>query len=172
MERSQSIHLTSGLSLPLVMLPATDGSRISLATLSGRSLVAVYPWTGRPGVLNPPGWDDIPGAHGSTPELEGFRDVFETISQTGTRLFGLSNQTTAYQREMALRLELLFPILSDAEGAFARALHLPSFKAGGDIYLKRLTFAVLDGRTEHVFCPVHDPKTHAAEVVEWLTAQG
>ena len=171
METSTPIHLTPGLSLPLVMLPATDGSRISPATLSGRSLVAVYPCTGRPGVPNPPGWDDIPGAHGSTPELEGFRDVFEAISQTGTRLFGLSSQTTAYQREMALRLELPFPILSDAEGAFAHALHLPSFKAGGDSYLKRLTFAVLDGRTEHVFYPVHDPETHAAEVVDWLTAQ-
>lgn len=171
MERSAPIHLTPGICLPLVALPATDGSAIVLATLSGRSLVAVYPWTGRPGVPNPPDWDDMPGAHGSTPELEGFRDIFEAISQTGTRLFGLSNQTTAYQREMALRLELPFPILSDAEGAFARALRLPSFKAGGDSYVKRLTFAVLDGRTEHVFYPVRDPETHAAEVLDWLTEQ-
>ncbi|ODR99021.1 hypothetical protein AUC68_07695 [Methyloceanibacter methanicus] len=71
---------------------------------------------------------------------------------------------------MALRLGLPFPILSDAEGAMARALRLPTFLAGGDSYLKRLTFVVLDGRTEHVFYPVRDPETHPVEVADWLRA--
>ena len=166
------LKLTPGFSLPPMALPATDGSEISLGTLPGRSVVAVYPWTGRPGFPDPPSWDDIPGAHGSTPELEGFRDVFERISKIGARLFGLSGQTTDYQREMALRLELSFPILSDAAGALAHALHLPSFDAGGDSYLKRLTFVVKDGRTEHVFYPVCDPESHASHVVDWLEEQG
>lgn len=172
MEPRRPLTLTPGLPLPAVTLPATDGAEICLATLSGRSIVAVYPWTGRPGIPDPPGWDDIPGAHGSTPELEGFRDLFEAISLTGTRLFGLSGQITAFQREMALRLELPFPILSDADGAMMRALHLPTFAAGPDSYLKRLTFVVLDGRTEHVFYPVSDPEAHPADVVGWLTAHG
>jgi peroxiredoxin len=65
-------HLTLGTNVPPVALPATDGTAVNLAALQGRSVVIVYPWTGRPGRPNPPDWDLIPGAHGSTPELEGF----------------------------------------------------------------------------------------------------
>ena len=66
--------LAPGARLPPLALPATDGGMIDIAALPGRSLVMVYPWTGRPGRPNPPNWDEIQGAHGSTPELEGFRD--------------------------------------------------------------------------------------------------
>ena len=165
------VHLTPGLSLPVVTLPVTDGSDICLATLKGRSIVAIYPWTGRPGLPNPPGWDDIPGAHGSTPELESFRDLFEPISQSGSRLFALSGQSTSFQREMALRLGLPFPILSDAQGAMAAALQLPTFEAGGDNYLRRISFIVSDGRVEHVFYAIDDPESHPAQVVEWLKSR-
>ncbi|MEM7192660.1 MAG: peroxiredoxin [Pseudomonadota bacterium] len=168
MEAQLPSHLIPGFSLPEISLPATDGSYICLATLSGRSIVAIYPWTGRPGHPNPPGWDDIPGAHGSTPELIGLQDHLRQISKTGTRLYGLSGQATDYLREMALRLGLQFPILSDADGTFRSALHLPVFAAGADTYLKRLTFVVLAGRIEHVFYPVDDPAQHATEIVNWL----
>ena len=47
---------------------------MSICRASRPKLMIVYPWTGRPGHPNPPDWDVIPGAHGSTPELEGFRD--------------------------------------------------------------------------------------------------
>ncbi len=67
-------HLQPGTRLPPFALPATDGRQVDLAALAGKTLLIVYPWTGRPGHPNPPDWDAIPGAHGSTPELEGFRD--------------------------------------------------------------------------------------------------
>lgn len=163
-------HLTPGLKLPPASLLATDGTHICAAALPGRSVIAVYPWTGRPGLPDPVGWDDIPGAHGSTPELEGFRSLFQSFLQHDTRLFGLSGQDTDHQREAVERLRLPFSILSDAEGAFARALRLPSFAAGGGIYLMRLTLLVRDGNIERVFYPVLDPHRHAAEVLEWLQA--
>src|SRR5262249_16044962 len=100
------------------------------STLPVRSVVAIYPWTGRPGHPNPPNWDIIPGAHGSTPELEGFPDLFDEFAKRGIAIYGLSNQTTEYQREMAERLGLPFPILSDTEGRFAAALALPTFATG------------------------------------------
>jgi peroxiredoxin len=136
--------------------------------LPGRSIVIVYPWTGRPGHPNPPNWDDIPGAHGSTPELEAFRDLAGEFARLDVRLFGLSRQTTDWQHEMATRLRLPFPMLSDAEGRFAAALSLPSFTAGGEIYLKRLTLILSSGTIEHVFFPVLDPASHAGEVLQWL----
>jgi peroxiredoxin len=151
-----------------VTLPATDGPNICLADLRGRAVLFVYPWTGRPGQPNPPRWDDIPGAHGSTPEIEGFVDRAGAFAALGVALYGLSGQTTDYQREMARRLKVPFPILSDAGGRAARALSLPTFETGNEIYLERLTFVIADGCFEHLFYPVPDPAQHAQEVWLWL----
>ena len=117
-----AFRLAPGTKVPPVTLPATDGTAVDLAALQGRSVVVVYPWTGRPGIPNPPDWDRIPGAHGSTPELEGFRDRHSEFMRLGVRICGLSRQSTDYQCEMATRLRLPFVILSDAEGTFAGAL--------------------------------------------------
>jgi peroxiredoxin len=162
------MSLEPGAMLPTLSLPGTDGSEVDLAALTGRSVVLVYPWTGRPGEPNPPNWDDIQGAHGSTPELEGFRDHHAAFVRLGVKLFGLSRQTTEYQRELVARLALPFPILSDRDGRFASALRLPSFSTGGEAYLARLTLVVADGLIGRVFHPVPDPAGHAAEVLRML----
>jgi peroxiredoxin len=83
-------------------------------------------------------------------------------------VYGLSTQTTAYQREMAERLHLPFEVLSDAEFAFVEALRLPTFEAGGMRLVKRLTLIVRDGRVEHVFYPVFPPDQSAEQVIDWL----
>jgi peroxiredoxin len=160
-------HLEPGLVLPRVSLPATTGGEICVADAPGTSVLIIYPWTGRPGVPNPPNWDDIEGAHGSTPELEGFRDLAGEFAALKVGLFGLSRQSTEWQREMAARLRLPFPILSDAEGRFASALSLSSFATGGEVYLKRLTLVVSSGMIETMFSPVPDPASHAGEVLRW-----
>jgi len=87
--------------MPDLALPATRGDAVNLARFEGRAIVYCYPWTGRPGRPNPRGWDDIPGAHGSTPQTEGFRDLYDGFRQVGAEVFGLSTQTSDYQREMA-----------------------------------------------------------------------
>ena len=158
-------HLKPGMALPSVSLPATDGTAVDLAVVPRRSVVMIYPWTGRPGQPNPPNWDDISGAHGSTPELEGFRDHHAEFAQRGLRLFGLSRQASDYQRELVDRLALPFLILSDADSRFSEALHLPTFTTSGTIYLKRLTLLIEEGRIEHVFYPVSDPASHARDVL-------
>jgi peroxiredoxin len=159
-----AFRLAPGTKVPPVALPATDGRAVDLAALQGRSVVVVYHWTGRPGVPNPPDWDEIPGAHGSTPEFEGFRDRHADFARADLRLIGLSRQDTAYQRELVARLGLPFPIVSDEAGAFGTALALPTFATGGAIYLKRLTLVIADGRIERLFYPL-DPAGHAAEVL-------
>ena len=88
-------HLT-GLTLPAVRLPATDGSQVDLSKLSGRTVIYIYPRTGRPGEPSPDGWDQIPGARGCTPQSCSFRDHFDTLKGLGvTRIYGLSSQSTA-----------------------------------------------------------------------------
>ena len=161
-------HLT-GMRLPDLALPATRGGAINLPLLAGRSVLYIYPRTGVPGVDLPPGWDDIPGARGCTPQSCGFRDHFAELKTLGvSHLFGLSTQDTDYQREAAERLHLPFAILSDAKLAFARALNLPTFSVAGMTLLKRMALVIDDGIIDKVFYPVFPPDQNAADVVAWL----
>ena len=162
-------HLMAGMAVPDIELRTTTGSTVSLARITGRSILFVYPWTGRPGLANPPGWDDIAGAHGSTPELEGVRNLASSFASLDTAVYGLSVQGSEWQAELAKRLGLNFVLLSDELLAFARALGLPTFETGGVTYLKRLTLSIVDGRIDWVFYPVHPPDAHARAVLAWLT---
>jgi peroxiredoxin len=161
-------HL-AGLRLPAIELPATDGAMVSLAALGHRTVVYAYPWTGRPGQpLLIDDWDEIPGARGCTPESCGFRDHHAELAATGTAVFGLSTQDTEYQRELAERLGLPYPLLSDARLELAAALGLPTFEVAGRTLIKRLTLLARDGAIERVWYPVFPPDRHAAEVLGWL----
>lgn len=161
-------HLKAGTLLPDVTLPATTGDSISLAKITGLAIIFVYPWTGRPGVADPPGWNDIPGAHGSTAEAEGFRDHIAHFQARGLQIFGLSTQPRDWQREFAARVGLSFPLLSDAEFRAADALLLPRFTAGGTTYLKRLTMMSWDRQLVRTIYPVHPPDRHAADLLAML----
>jgi peroxiredoxin len=161
-------HL-AGETLPDVTLPATEGPAVNLAKLAGRSVVYIYPRTGVPGVDAPPGWDDIPGARGCTPQSCSFRDHFAELKTLGVaHVFGLSTQDTDYQREAAKRLHLPFPLLSDAALALTRALDLPTFSVAGMTLIKRMAFVIEDGTIVKVFYPVFPPDRNAAEVIAWL----
>lgn len=160
-----------GLRVPSVPLPATSGDTVDLSALPGRVVVYAYPRTSRPDQPGIEGWDAIPGARGCTPQSCAFRDHFAELRGLGVRaVFGVSTQDTGYQREMAERLHLPFPVLSDAGLRLARALRLPSFEAGGMVLLKRLTLVLRDGSVEHVFYPVFPPERSAADVAVWLRA--
>lgn len=159
-----------GTTVPSVTLSATDGTAVDLSAVSGRTIVYCYPKTGRPDEdVIPDGWDEIPGARGCTPESRGFRDHYRELLDRGvTEVFGLSVQSSEYQREVRDRLELPFELLSDSSLAFTNRLRLPTFDVAGERLLKRLTLVLSDGRIEHVFYPVFPPDEHAAEVADWL----
>jgi peroxiredoxin len=158
--------------MPALSLPATDGRLVALDALgSGRTVIYVYPMTGRPGVDLPPGWDDIPGARGCTPESCGFRDHHaELLAAGAVQVFGLSSQSSEYQREAVDRLHLPFAMLSDERLALAGALGLPTFTTGGMTLYRRLTMIVTGGAVEHAFYPVFPPDQHAQQVLDWLRA--
>ena len=156
--------------VPSVVLPATDGTSVDLSDRSGRVVVYCYPKTGRPDRdVIPDGWEEIPGARGCTPESCGFRDHYRELLDRGVNaVYGLSVQSTAYQREVRDRLRLPFELLSDSSLELTRRLDLPTFEAGGEELLERLTLVLSDGRIEHVFYPVFPPDEHAEEVLDWL----
>ncbi len=165
-------HL-AGMKLPDIALAATSGPEVNLSRLKGRTVVYIYPRTGVPGVDAPPGWDDIPGARGCTPQSCGFRDHYADLQALGVaQVYGLSTQDTGYQREAAERLHLPFPILSDADLKLTRGLNLPTFTTSGMTLLKRMALVIDDGTIVKAFYPVFPPDQNAEQVVAWLRGDG
>jgi peroxiredoxin len=160
-----------GMALPSVQLTGTDGSKVDLSKLDRRTVIYIYPMTGRPDTPLPDGRDAIPGARGCTPQSCAFRDHFAELRGLGVEhLFGLSVQDTGYQSEAAERLHLPFPLLSDEGRAFTKALNLPTFEVDGRALLKRVTIIANAGRIEHVFYPVFPPDQNADRVIQRLRA--
>ncbi|MSO67417.1 MAG: peroxiredoxin [Pseudolabrys sp.] len=163
-------HL-AGMTLADLALPGTDGAPVNLSKLKGRTVVYIYPRTGVPGVDTLPGWDQIPGARGCTPQSCSFRDHFGEIKRLGVaQLYGLSTQDTAYQQEAATRLNLPFPILSDEKLVLTKALKLPTFTTAGMTLLKRMALVIDDGVIAKAFYPVFPPDKNAEVVIAWLQA--
>lgn len=164
-------HL-EGMALPDLHLASSLGGTENLAELaSKRRLVAyVYPRTGTPGEPSPPGWDDIPGARGCTPQSCAYRDVVGDFGRHGATLVGISAQSATEQHEFARREHIPFPLLSDSALALAEALGLPTFEAGGMTLYRRLTFVAAAGRIVKAFYPVFPPDRDASQVLTWFTA--
>ena len=158
---------------PVIGPVGRDGRSVDLATTGpGRTIIYLYPLTGRPGVDLPEGWDAIPGARGCSTEACDFRDHFADLQAAGAaQVWGLSSQDPDYQAEVVERLRLPFRMLSDPEFTVADSLNLPTFSAPGHERLySRLTIVARDGRIEHVFYPIFPPSTHAQQVLDWLRA--
>jgi peroxiredoxin len=163
-----------GAAMPVLKLPSTAGGSVRVdrpPAGASRMVLYAYPRTGEPGAepLHPD-WDRIPGARGCTPQACGFRDHAGELAEWGAAVAGVSTQDSGYQAEVAQRLSLGFPLLSDAGLRLATALRLPTFEVAGQILLRRLTMIVRAGRIERVWYPVFPPDRHAEQVLGWLRA--
>src|SRR6266700_1593246 len=166
-------HL-KGMAVPPVTLVATNDTSVTLAALPERTVVFAYPRTGEPGrIALVDDWDMIPGARGCTPQTCSFRDLHAELKTAGaSHVFGLSTQSNEYQTEMASRLHLPFPVLSDEKLALTRALDLPTMQVAGLTLIKRLALIVDNARITKVFYPVFPPDRNAGDVLAWLKENG
>jgi peroxiredoxin len=160
-----------GLSLPAVTLPSTAGSFVAMNKLEGITVIYCYPMTGQPDVALPEGWDAIPGARGCTPQSCSYRDHYAELNALGAEVFGLSTQTTEYQKEMVGRLHLPFPVLSDHTLEFALALRLPTFQVNEMTLLQRLTLICNGNKIEHVNYPVFPSDADVDLVIDYLKSR-
>jgi peroxiredoxin len=156
-------HLT-GAELPDLVLSSSQGA----VNVRDFGVVYVYPRTGRPGLPLLPGWDDIPGARGCTPQSCAFRDHSADLARLGATVAGLSAQTLDDQVEFAERNHMPFPIISDEWLELARDPGLPTFEVEGLTLYKRLALISERGRIVKVFYPVFPPDRNAQDVVDWL----
>jgi len=105
--------------------------------MPGQTVVFAYPRTVRPKTAPLVAkWDEIPGARGCTPQTCCFRDSFDAFRECDVHVFGLSTQSTSYQREMSTRLRLPFPVLADPQLEIVSRLRLPTFEVAGQRLIK------------------------------------
>jgi peroxiredoxin len=171
MDDGAARHLR-GLTIPSVGLPSTDGGFVRLDDPKiSLAVVYCYPRAGRPNAVPLGGWEQwnaIPGARGCTPQSCAYRDHYRELQQLGATVYGLSTQTTEYQREVVSRLHLPFALLSDAAGEFSAILRLPSFEVQNERLLKRLTLIIRKGMILHCIYPVFPPDKDAETVIAWI----
>ena len=110
-------------------------------------------------------------SQGLYPQSCAFRDHHETLSELRAEGFGLSSQSTDFQREMADRLHPPYEVLSYPRLQFAAGLKLPTLAAGGEILFKRLTLNARVEIIEKIFFPVIPPDRNAQQVVDWLISR-
>jgi peroxiredoxin len=160
-----------GMAMPDISLPSTAGYDIKLSTIiPSRYIIYCYPLTGNPTNSLPCHWDTIPGARGCTPQAMTFKFNYQSIRDAGFYLFGLSTQSSAYQKEFADRMQLPFYLLSDEMLEFSNGLGLPLFEVAGVAakLIKRLTLIVVDNKIVKVFYPIFPPTENANDVLSWI----
>jgi peroxiredoxin len=153
--------------LPDLVLPSSQG----VVNVRDYEVLYVYPRAGRPGRPLLPGWDQIPGARGCTPQSCGFRDHNAELAALGVRVAGISAQSLEEQVEFAERNAMPFPVISDEWLELARDPGLPTFEVEALTLYKRLALIAEHGRIVKVFYPVFPPDRNAKDVLEWLRAQ-
>jgi len=159
-----------GSSVPAdVVLTSTSDASINLAALPGLTILFVYPRTAAPGEAVTEEWNNTPGARGCTAEVCHYRDDWSALAALGANaVFGLSVQSTSYQKEVKERLGLPFDLLSDEKLELVKALRLPVLEWQGAPLAKRITLVLADGKVERVWYPVFPPEASSTEVAAWL----
>ena len=132
-------------------------------------MLYVYPRTGGP-APSLPGWDEIPGARGCTPQSCAFRDTHGELRALGARVAGLSAQPLEDQVEFAERNHMPYPVIADPERGSARRSACRPSRSRGTLY-KRLALVAEAARIVKVFYPVFPPDRNAADVVAWLESR-
>lgn len=160
-------HL-EGMQLPDVSFQSTSGEVINLAGFQQKTVIYVYPLTGRLDRALPAGWDEIPGARGCTPQACDFSNHYQELQKLNTAVFGLSSQNTDYQLELKNRLHLPFDLLSDSHFLLQNTLKLPILKVDELSLYKRLTLIAEQKVIKKVFYPVFPPNQNASQVIDWL----
>jgi len=157
-------HL-EGAALPALVLESSQGP----VDISHLDVLYVYPRSGKPGVPSLPGWDDIPGMRGCTPQSCAFRDHAAELAELGKpRVAGVSVQSLEDQVEFAERNHMPFPVVSDPQLRLRDALGLPTLEVSGHTLYKRLALVAEDGVIVKAFYPVFPPDRNAADVVAYL----
>lgn len=159
-----------GTRVPPVLMTAADG--IDVDPFDDERWTVLYCFAGAfaPGTRGyPTGWGNIPGAGGCTLESMTYRDRAADFAQAGAVVRGVSTQRPDQLEDFAAHAQLPFPLMSDQDNRLSAPLRLPTFRASGQLRLKRLTMLVDPQRqVRAVQFPVKDPAGSVDEALQLL----
>jgi peroxiredoxin len=158
-----------GSPIPDIVLQSSTGDIRLAERAANRLVLYVYPQTGPPEKPVVPGWDEVPGARGCTPQACGFRDLLTEFVALDAEVAGVSSQSLIEQLEFAARVNIPFAVIGDEEFVLANKLSLPTFEFDGAMFYKRLALVAEKGEIVKVFYPVFPPDGNGAAVLDWLT---
>ncbi len=155
--------------LPSISLPNQGGNLLKLnRTDTFRLVVYFYSMTGNPNKKLPKNWKQIKGASGCTLENCLFRDNYDKLIQLNALPIGVSTQSLDDIKEMTLRLNIKYDILSDLNLLCTNTLALPTFSIDNKTYIKRITIIVENNIIKKVFYPVVSINKHVDDIIKWL----
>jgi DNA-binding HxlR family transcriptional regulator/peroxiredoxin len=140
---ARRVHGLEGTLVPPVLLTSADG--VDVDPLGDERWTILYCFLGAfaPGARGyPTGWSEIPGAGGCTLESMTYRDRAATFTAAGAVVRGVSTRRPDQLEDFAAYAELPFALVSDQDSRLSAALRLPTFRASGQLRLKRLTMLV------------------------------
>lgn len=145
--KARSEELAIGAPAPDFSAIAHDGTAVRSSALEGKHVVVYfYPR------------DETPGC---TREACAFRDAWKELESRAVVLIGVSTDTLESHRKFAEHHGLPFHLVSDTDGAIARAFGVP--RVAG--MLGRQTFVIgPDGKLKKIYRSV-DVTKHAAEIL-------
>jgi peroxiredoxin Q/BCP len=123
--------LELGKAIPEVEAKTQEGKAIKLheAGAEGWMLVYFYPKA------------DTPGC---TKQACSLRDAYETLTEKGVKVFGVSTDTVEEQAAFAKKFKLPFTLLADKDASVVKAFGVPTMKE--DAFAKRQAYLFKDGK--------------------------
>ena len=114
--------------IPNISLLTQDNNYLKLYREDTFRLVFFcFSMTGHPEKPLPHNWENILGAIGCTSQQCSIRDNYYEFIVNNALPIGLSTQSVEDLKEMTLRLQIPYDVLSDINLAFSSSLDLPTF---------------------------------------------
>lgn len=166
---TRRVHRLVGSKVPAVTLRDASGARRDPVADGEWTILYCYPGAYAESTAYPFRWAEIPGALGCTLESVTYRDRLAEFAGRGAQVYGVSTQRPQDQAEFAARQHIPFTLLSDQELQLAAALPLPTFRAAGADWLKRITLVIRgDREIRGVLHPLPDPAGSVGDALALL----
>jgi thioredoxin-dependent peroxiredoxin len=155
--------------IPLPLQPGDTAPDFSLPD-GAENIVKLSDFRGQRVVLYFYPRDNTPGC---TKEACGFRDAYPDFQDSKAVVLGVSTDDAKAHMKFATKLNLPFPLLTDADGKVSAAYDsygLKQFMGKEYMGISRNTFIIgADGKIEKIYFKVK-PESHASEVLTDLSS--
>jgi peroxiredoxin Q/BCP len=135
---------------PDFTLPSQSGEMVSLGDYRGQKVVVLYFYPK----------DNTPGC---TAEACAFRDSYETFTENGAEVIGISSDSVDAHGKFSGKHRLPFVLLSDKGGAVRRSYGVPKAMV---VLPGRVTYVIdRDGTVRHIFSSMSNIGGHIDEAL-------